>query len=243
MRIEAAWIPDIVRSAFQPTILPKTEGEGKFLINTEAELSILSPEFQEIFIRFQESKLCGAFIDQIARVEYEPQLAGYFFELLSYFFLESTLQPDEFLLSPSDTESFYRSIGIISQQGEMTIPDGILFRKQKEESIICSFCEYSVSRYKAYKTKQSRYYQSQFTGRELDRLLGMAGLLGQRFLPTNFPNRLSWSGSFKIIYAVPEDGNIARKNPVGNTTEVIRLPITYQEFGRLFGALLSDISY
>lgn len=238
IRIERAWIPDIVRSAFQPIIFPKTEGEGKFLINTEAEVSILSPEFQEIFTRFQESKLCGVFIDQIARVKYEPQLAGYLFELLSYFFLESIFRPDEFLLSPEDTHNLFKKVRMANFK---TTPDGILFRREEGCTRISAFFEYKVDKlFWERSNHQLNYYQERsdfYKFVQFGQALDHALLSGQKFLPKGFPKNLLWEApsKFRVVYVVPYNSSLNL-----NSIEVLHFPITYQEFGHLLNALLLD---
>jgi len=248
-------------------VLPQAEWAMANLEKSAKELFgnvFETSEFSQGLEKAQAFLKCRPERRQLKR--FKEGFAGFLFEQLAYQltrrFLEERAESDTVVLSPGETFDLYQIVNpdrpVFSQNfgfnrrvEGLTIPDGIVFRRDGEETMVVSVCEYTLStrivgRMGYRKRNQSEHYE---TGRVVDIfLLGEAdcqNALG-KYLNNRYPGffrRLSFDPEkFRVIYVRPKKATSRNFDNSSNPNRLLlRAPLTREEFRIALEGIVSDM--
>jgi len=229
-------------------VLPQAEWAMANLEKSAKELFgnvFETSEFSQGLEKAQAFLKCRPERRQLKR--FKEGFAGFLFEQLAYQltrrFLEEIVNPDR--------PVFSQNFGFNRRVEGLTIPDGIVFRRDGEETMVVSVCEYTLStrivgRMGYRKRNQSEHYE---TGRVVDIfLLGEAdcqNALG-KYLNNRYPGffrRLSFDPEkFRVIYVRPKKATSRNFDNSSNPNRLLlRAPLTREEFRIALEGIVSDM--
>lgn len=261
-----SWVPPFISEALPSVNLPQNPQEGPFLLETEWQINRLDPRAQELFCNFLDTSEFEEGLRKMRMVlarplgkavikDFRTKLAGFIFEGLSFCFLREELKGGEVLFSTKETFELYRqrypqkplldrNFGLNFGIQGVTVPDGLLFTSQGGETQIVGVCEYTLMGLdQPWKQKQRKYYNG--VRRVIDDFCPPGFPFSAAFLGTYLHNhypRLSpklsvdWP-QLRMIYVVPREDNKLRRN---SGEEVLHLPLTRGEFGRILTGIFQD---
>lgn len=265
----------VIFAGWPEIILPPREESGPFLLETEAAISTLNPEAQELFQKFlaaSDFKFLEERIEKFSHLPllkrsekekgFQQELAGFVFELVSFYYLGKELGEDLVLLSPQQTYDLYAFLYSGCQIPEdnflnpkikgITVPDGLLLETKGKETAILGVCEYTLSvggrSELPRKQKQRRHY--------------LTGQVIEDFFPSRYPFRRSYLGEylkkqfpqlspvltydfaqFWVIYVIPKTNESFLKIPPNHLPqiEIMTTPFSGQEFNQVVGGIFFDV--
>lgn len=264
-RWKSLWVPPWIEANFNKLAVsaPLTQDGERILVETEYAISKLRPEANVLVSQAFDTPAFAERIESLvlslARRPREEviqiigrRLAGALFEIVAFSYLKSKSVQGELVIAPWETQEGYARIfperkatynyGQNSGIRGISVPDGLIFKANNEDTCLTGICEYSLAPDKKQMQVQAytRYIASDlFPDQWPVRRAYINATLGQ-YLKKQSP-KVSCNISldhrnFRMVWVVPQETNTTLKG------EVLFVPFLELEFRKIVTGLLKDLT-